>query len=46
MLDEAGWTECKISVSNSLDEYLIQDMLLQGAQLSLIHISEEVAAPH
>ena len=24
MLDEAGWTECKISVSNSLDEYLIQ----------------------
>ena len=30
MLDEAGWTECKISVSNSLDEYLIQDMLLQG----------------
>ena len=25
MLDEAGWTECKISVSNSLDEYLIQE---------------------
>ena len=22
MLDEAGWTECKITVSNSLDEYL------------------------
>ena len=22
MLDDAGWTECKISVSNSLDEYL------------------------
>ena len=33
MLDEAGWTECKISVSNSLDEYLIQDMLLQGAHV-------------
>ena len=24
MLDEAGWSSCKISVSNSLDEYLIQ----------------------
>ena len=22
MLDEAGWTDCKISVSNSLDEYI------------------------
>ena len=30
MLDDAGWTDCKISVSNSLDEYLIQDLLLQG----------------
>ena len=28
MLDDAGWTECKISVSNSLDEYLIQDLFL------------------
>ena len=26
MLDDAGWTECKISVSNSLDEYIIQDL--------------------
>ena len=31
MLDEAGWTECKISVSNSMDEYLIKDILNQGA---------------
>ena len=23
MLDEAGWTECKIVISNSMDEYLI-----------------------
>ena len=32
MLDEAGWTECQISASNSLDEYLIQDLLLPGCQ--------------
>ena len=36
MLDEAGWTECKIAVSNSLDEYLIQDLLLQGAQIDYL----------
>ena len=29
MLDEAGWTECKITVSNSLDEYIIRDILQQ-----------------
>ena len=42
MLDEAGWESCKISASNSLDEYIIQDILRQGAKvdLSLIHISE------
>ena len=30
MLDEAGWTDCQISASNSLDEYIIQDLLRQG----------------
>ncbi|MBE6766434.1 MAG: nicotinate phosphoribosyltransferase, partial [Ruminococcaceae bacterium] len=30
MLDEAGYPDCKICVSNSLDEYLIRDMLVQG----------------
>ena len=34
MLDEAGWTECQISVSNSLDEYLIQDLLHAGGAAS------------
>ena len=42
MLDEAGCTECKISVSNSLDEYLIQDMLLQGAQIDLFGVGERM----
>ena len=42
MLDEAGWTECKISVSNSLDEYLIRDVLLQGAQIDLFGVGERL----
>ena len=42
MLDEAGWTDCKISVSNSLDEYLIQDMLLQGAQIDMFGVGERM----
>lgn len=42
MLDDAGWTECQISVSNSLDEYLIQDLLLQGAQIDLFGVGERM----
>ena len=42
MLDAAGWTKCKISVSNSLDEYLIQDMLLQGAQIDMFGVGERL----
>ena len=36
MLDEAGLTECKIVASNSLDEYIIRDVLLQGAEEGLL----------
>ena len=32
MLDEAGYPDCAIVASNSLDEYLIRDLLLQGAR--------------
>ena len=34
MLDEAGYPDCPIVASNSLDEYLIRDLLLQGAQIN------------
>ncbi|HIR31743.1 MAG TPA: nicotinate phosphoribosyltransferase [Candidatus Faecousia faecavium] len=42
MLDEAGWTECQISVSNSLDEYIIRDILRQGAQIDLFGVGERL----
>ena len=42
MLDEAGWTECQISVSNSLDEYIIQDILRQGAQIDVFGVGERL----
>ena len=42
MLDEAGWTDCKISVSNSLDEYLIRDLLLQDAKIDLFGVGERL----
>ena len=42
MLDDAGWTECKISVSNSLDEYIIRDILRQGAQIDMFGVGERL----
>lgn len=42
MLDEAGWTGCKISVSNSLDEYIIQDLLRQGAVIDMFGVGERL----
>ena len=42
MLDEAGWTDCKISVSNSLDEYLIRDLLQQGAKIDMFGVGERL----
>ncbi len=42
MLDEAGWTECQISVSNSLDEHIIQDILRQGAKIDLFGVGERL----
>ena len=42
MLDEAGWTDCEISVSNSLDEYIIQAILRQGAQIDVFGVGERL----
>ena len=42
MLDEAGWTECEISASNSLDEYIIRDLLLQGARVDMFGVGERL----
>jgi nicotinate phosphoribosyltransferase len=42
MLDEAGFTECKIVASNSLDEYIIRDLTRQGAQIDLFGVGERL----
>ena len=42
MLDEAGLTECSIVASNSLDEYLIRDLLHQGAALDSFGVGERL----
>ena len=42
MLDEAGLPECQISVSNSLDERLIQNLFLQGAQIDMFGVGERM----
>lgn len=42
MLDDAGWESCKITVSNSLDEYLIQDLWLQDAKIDAFGVGERM----
>ena len=42
MLDEAGWPQCQITVSNALDEYLIRDLLQQGAQVDSFGVGERM----
>ena len=42
MLDEAGWESCTITVSNALDEYLIQDLLRQGAKIDAFGVGERM----
>ena len=42
MLDEAGWTDCQISVSNSLDEHIIQAILRQGAKVDMFGVGERL----
>jgi len=40
MLDGAGLRDCKIVVSGALDEYIIRDMLLQGARADVFAVGE------
>lgn len=42
MLDEAGFEDVKIVASNSLDEYIIRDMLLQGAKVDSFGVGERL----
>ncbi len=42
MLDEAGFTECKIVVSNSLDENIIRDIIRQGAKIDSFGVGERL----
>lgn len=42
MLDVAGCTDCKITVSNSLDEYLIRSILEQGACIDSFGVGENL----
>ena len=42
MLDAAGYEDVKIVVSNSLDEYIIQDILKQGACIDSFGVGERL----
>ena len=42
MLDEAGFPDCKIMASNSLDEYIIRDTLVQGAKIDSFGVGERL----
>jgi len=42
MLDNAGFQDCKIVASNALDEYIIRDILVQGAKIDLFGVGERL----
>ena len=42
MLDEAGFEDCKIIASNALDEYIIRDIIMQGAQIDIFGVGERL----
>ena len=42
MLDEAGFADCRIVVSNSLDEYIIRDIISQGAKIDSFGVGEKL----
>ena len=42
ILDNAGYSDCKIVVSNSLDEYIIHELLYQGAKIDSFGVGERL----
>ncbi len=42
LLDAAGYTDCTICASNSLDEYIIRDLLVQGAKVDSFGVGENM----
>ena len=42
ILDENGLEDCRIVVSNSLDEYIIRDTLMQGAKIDSFGVGERL----
>lgn len=42
MLDEAGFEDCPIIASSSLDEYVIRDLLVQDAQIDSFGVGERL----
>ncbi len=42
MLDAAGYSDVKIMASNSLDEYIIRDLIIQNAQVDIFGVGENL----
>ena len=42
MLDDAGFPDCGVMASNSLDEYIIRDTLRQGAKIDSFGVGERL----
>lgn len=42
LLDEAGFSDVKIIISNSLDEFIIKDVLSQGAPIDIFGVGERL----
>lgn len=42
MLDQAGLPDCRITVSNALDEYIIRDLIVQGAAVDSFGVGERL----
>ncbi|MEG2144717.1 MAG: nicotinate phosphoribosyltransferase, partial [Oscillospiraceae bacterium] len=42
MLDDAGYPDCGIVASNALDEYIIRDLISQGAKINSFGVGENL----